>query len=71
MELRIMTRADLPGSDFPCIHPVPPTFLGTHPSPETRIEDIYANWEPDGSKTGERFEIRYQSFKNSLPPVEK
>jgi hypothetical protein len=49
-------------------HPTPPTFLSTHPSPIDRIEQIYANWELEGSKTGERFEVRYQSFKNSLPP---
>ncbi|MFC2112612.1 M48 family metalloprotease [Bacteroidota bacterium] len=48
-------------------HPTPPTFLSTHPSPDDRIEQIYANWELEGSKTGERFAIRYQDFKNSLP----
>jgi predicted Zn-dependent protease len=48
-------------------HPVPPTFLSTHPSPEDRIEQIMANWELEGSKQGERFELRYQDFKNSLP----
>jgi predicted Zn-dependent protease len=48
-------------------HPTPPTFLSTHPSPDDRIERIYDNWRFEGSKTGEHFEIRYQSFKNSLP----
>jgi len=47
--------------------PVPPTFLSTHPSPENRIEQIYANWELEGSKEGQRFASRYQEFKNSLP----
>jgi Zn-dependent protease with chaperone function len=48
-------------------HPTPPTFLSTHPSPDDRIEQINANWEQEGSKTGERFGTRYQDFKNSLP----
>ncbi len=48
-------------------HPVPPTFLSTHPSPTDRIEQIYANWELEGSKQGQRFTSRYQDFKNSLP----
>ena len=48
-------------------HPTPPTFLSTHPSPDDRVEQIRANWELEGSKTGERFKIRYQDFKNSLP----
>ena len=47
--------------------PVPPTFLSTHPSPEDRIEQIYANWELEGKKEGQRFASRYQDFKNSLP----
>jgi predicted Zn-dependent protease len=49
--------------------PVPPTFLSTHPSPEDRITQIYANWEIEGKKEGERFVSRYQEFKNSLPVV--
>jgi Zn-dependent protease with chaperone function len=52
-------------------HPVPPTFLSTHPSPDDRIEQIYANWELEGSREGQRFVSRYQDFRNSLPtPVE-
>ena len=49
-------------------HPTPPTFLSTHPSPDDRIEQINANWQVEGSKTGERFADRYQDFKNSLNP---
>jgi predicted Zn-dependent protease len=45
----------------------PPEFLSTHPSPENRIEAIYAVWESLGSPTGETFPERYQQFKNSLP----
>jgi Zn-dependent protease with chaperone function len=45
----------------------PPEFLSTHPSPENRIEAIYAVWESLGSKVGETFPERYQDFKNSLP----
>lgn len=48
-------------------HPTPPTFLSTHPSPEDRLEQIYANWALEGSKEGQRFAERYQNFKNSLP----
>ena len=48
-------------------HPTPPTFLSTHPSPDDRVEQIYANWELEGSHEGERFESRYREFKNSLP----
>ncbi len=44
-----------------------PIFLSTHPSPEDRVEQIYANWELEGSNEGERFADRYQSFKDSLP----
>lgn len=51
-------------------HPTPPTFLSTHPSPEDRVEQIYVHWEAEGSKEGQRFESRYQNFKNSLPPVD-
>jgi Zn-dependent protease with chaperone function len=48
-------------------HPTPPTFLSTHPSPEDRLEQIYANWELEGRKEGQRFASRYQEFKSSLP----
>jgi predicted Zn-dependent protease len=51
-------------------HPVTPTFLSTHPSPEDRIEQIYANWELEGSKEGQRFESKYTDFKSSLPAVQ-
>jgi Zn-dependent protease with chaperone function len=44
-----------------------PVFLSTHPSPEDRLEQIYANWELEGSNEGQRFADRYQQFKNSLP----
>lgn len=47
--------------------PRQPEFLSTHPSPENRIEAIEATWQSLGGKEGERFESRYQLFKNSLP----
>ena len=49
--------------------PTVPVFLSTHPSPEDRIDQIYATWELEGSKEGQRFAGRYQEFKNSLPAV--
>lgn len=47
--------------------PHPPEFLSTHPSPENRIEQIYAVWEELGGKIGNTYEESYQQFKNSLP----
>ncbi len=44
-----------------------PEFMSTHPSPENRIEEIYAKWEELGGKTGNTYEENYQQFKNSLP----
>jgi Zn-dependent protease with chaperone function len=44
-----------------------PVFLSTHPSPENRIENIYADWELFGSHEGQRFADRYQNLKDSLP----
>ena len=42
----------------------PPVFLSTHPSPEDRLDRIDENC---AGSAGERFEARYQEFKNSLP----
>jgi beta-barrel assembly-enhancing protease len=47
--------------------PRPPTFLSTHPSPEDRIDKINEAWVANGSKVGDYFETRYQSFKATLP----
>lgn len=47
--------------------PKQPEFLSTHPSPENRIGAIESTWKNLGGKDGERFESRYQLFKNSLP----
>jgi predicted Zn-dependent protease len=47
--------------------PKQPEFLSTHPSPVNRIGAIEATWKKLGGKEGERFESRYQLFKNSLP----
>lgn len=47
--------------------PHPPTFLSTHPSPEDRIDKINEAWATYGSKVGEYFETRYQTFKAALP----
>jgi predicted Zn-dependent protease len=47
--------------------PRPPTFLSTHPSPEDRIEKINEAWVKYGSKVGDYFENRYQSFIAALP----
>jgi len=47
--------------------PQPPTFLSTHPSPEDRIDKINEAWAANGSKVGDYFEVRYQSFKAALP----
>jgi beta-barrel assembly-enhancing protease len=47
--------------------PQPPTFLSTHPSPEDRIDKINQAWVANGSKVGDYFEVRYQSFKAVLP----
>lgn len=44
-----------------------PEFLSTHPSPENRIEEIYAEWENLGGKIGNTYKESYQQFKNSLP----
>lgn len=43
------------------------TYLSTHPSPLDRIEKIMQNHVKYGGKEGDRFESRYQDFKNSLP----
>ncbi len=47
--------------------PMPPTFLSTHPSPEDRITKINEVWVANGSKIGDYFETRYQTFKTTLP----
>lgn len=44
-----------------------PEFLSTHPSPENRVQAILDYWESLGGKTGERFELRYAEFKQTLP----
>ena len=44
-----------------------PEFLSTHPNPENRVADINSYWEDKGGKVGEKFEDRYNDFKNSLP----
>ncbi|MCB9261623.1 MAG: M48 family metalloprotease [Flavobacteriales bacterium] len=44
-----------------------PQFLSTHPNPENRVQAIMDYWEAKGGKVGERFESRYNDFKNSLP----
>ena len=49
--------------------PYIPVFLSTHPSPADRLDQIYYHWEELGSKQGDRFESRYNDFKNSLPAV--
>ncbi|MCK4854968.1 MAG: M48 family metalloprotease [Bacteroidales bacterium] len=49
--------------------PFLPVFLSTHPSPDDRLDQIYYHWEQSGSNPGERYESRYNDFKNSLPPV--
>ena len=45
----------------------PPEFLSTHPSPENRVEAIDKVWNDIGSPPGDKYEARYQEFKNSLP----
>jgi beta-barrel assembly-enhancing protease len=42
-------------------------FLSTHPDPGNRVEAIHTVWVGLGSPTGETYETRYLSFKNSLP----
>lgn len=42
-------------------------YFSTHPHPNDRIDKIYEHWEDLGGKEGERFDERYQAFKNSLP----
>lgn len=44
-----------------------PEFLSTHPSPENRIEDIYAVYDELACPGNEIFETRYQQLKDALP----
>ncbi len=44
-----------------------PEFLSTHPSPENRIEDIYATWTEMGCTGDETYEDRYQDLLDALP----
>jgi predicted Zn-dependent protease len=44
-----------------------PEFLSTHPSDENRLKNIVDVWKSLGSKVGDTYADRYQSFKNSLP----
>ena len=44
-----------------------PEFLSTHPSPDNRIQQITNKWIELGSKVGQKYDIRYQEFKNALP----
>lgn len=44
-----------------------PEFLSTHPSDENRLKNIDDVWKSLGSKVGDTYADRYQSFKNSLP----
>jgi predicted Zn-dependent protease len=42
-------------------------FLSTHPSDNTRIENINNKWTELGSKEGEWDSLSYEAFKQSLP----
>jgi beta-barrel assembly-enhancing protease len=44
-----------------------PEFLSTHPSPENRIEDIYAHFDELGCEGDEIYVDRYQDLKDALP----
>ncbi len=44
-----------------------PQFLSTHPNPENRIQNIYANKASEGCPGNEKYDLRYQQFKASLP----
>lgn len=44
-----------------------PAFLSTHPSPDKRVENIYAEQTELGCSGSGTFDARYQDFINSLP----
>lgn len=44
-----------------------PEFLSTHPSPDNRIEDIYAVYNEMACPGDETFDTRYLQLKNALP----
>ncbi|MCC7296780.1 MAG: M48 family metalloprotease [Bacteroidia bacterium] len=44
-----------------------PEFLSTHPNPDNRVQAITDKWQTLGGKTGNTYQSRYTTFKNSLP----
>jgi len=44
-----------------------PQFLSTHPDPDNRIQNIYDNKTSEGCLGNEKYDLRYQQFKASLP----
>jgi predicted Zn-dependent protease len=44
-----------------------PEFLSTHPNPDNRVQAMKDKWTALGGKTGQTYQARYTTFKNSLP----
>ncbi len=44
-----------------------PQFLSTHPNPDNRIQNIYETKTNEGCGGNEKYDVRYEAFKASLP----